>query len=352
MAREVTRSAVRVESVASSEDVVARPDTTEQAQVSAEIPYADESEGCGRDPHYVPPEDVARLFQITFEVRDVVHASLDAGAAASPATDAARAQDADRPRSTPEAGAERSGDATSEGGSVSDAGATQIDGPLVTARGSLLDARDGRRYATVTLGRQTWMAESLDYGPQQRGIQASVVPTDDSSVEKYCVDDDPEQCQRVGGLYSWPEALALPAACVETLCLGRTVEVHQGICPQGWHVPSFVEWSELALYLAGRLGFPDDDQNAAWSSIYGALKSTQLWPPGTAGSDESGFDALPNTDWVDTDHDDRPMKGALFHSSEEASEFGVSGPALCEARADYSAFAKAELAGVRCVQDR
>ncbi|HVZ33994.1 MAG TPA: FISUMP domain-containing protein, partial [Polyangiaceae bacterium] len=235
-------------------DVVARPDTTEQAQVSAEIPYADESEGCGRDPHYVPPEDVARLFQITFEVRDVVHASLDAGAAASPATDAARAQDADRPRSTPEAGAERSGDATSEGGSVSDAGATQIDGPLVTARGSLLDARDGRRYATVTLGRQTWMAESLDYGPQQRGIQASVVPTDDSSVEKYCVDDDPEQCQRVGGLYSWPEALALPAACVETLCLGRTVEVHQGICPQGWHVPSFVEWSELALYLAGRLG--------------------------------------------------------------------------------------------------
>jgi len=57
----------------------------------------------------------------------------------------------------------------------------------------------------------------------------------------------------------------------------------QGICPVGWHLPSYAEWNELIYYLGG------------YSVAGGKLKeiSTTYWiSPNTGATNETGFTAL------------------------------------------------------------
>ena len=77
----------------------------------------------------------------------------------------------------------------------------------------------------------------------------------------------PEQLEDIFGLlYTWYSAVGVP----------ERAPVVQGICPNGWHIPSKAEWSLLSSYPAGK------------------LKCTQYWtnPPGP-GTDDFGFDARP-----------------------------------------------------------
>ncbi len=338
-----------------------------EPEVYAKIPLADEDEGCGPDPHYVPPEDVDRLFEISFLVSNLALASDDGGWGGRPdaalgwdwdasfARDAGSAPDGGRAQGAStwdDPSPARDATVTLDGTGAQDAAWAPESGPIAAARSSVLDARDGQRYDTVTIGNQTWMAQNLNYGAQQQGVQSQVRFIDDGKVEKYCLADDPEQCRVAGGLYSWAEALALPAVCGQTLCGQRVSSVHQGICPSGWHVPSHAEWSELALYLAQRLGFVTGDENLAWPLISRMLKATSLWPAPAAGSDESGFGTVPTSDWVDLEREGALMKGALLQSSEEQSAVAVSGPVLFQASAGYSSFGKEQAASLRCVQDR
>ncbi|HSQ40713.1 MAG TPA: FISUMP domain-containing protein [Fibrobacteraceae bacterium] len=102
------------------------------------------------------------------------------------------------------------------------------------------DTRDGQVYKFVQIGDQYWMARNLDYGSQVDGEQEQ---DDDDTVEKYCGDDDEDYCNYYGGLYQWAEAMGLGYVYnSSTASLGSTT---QGICPDGWHVPSSTEWSTL-----------------------------------------------------------------------------------------------------------
>jgi uncharacterized protein (TIGR02145 family) len=69
-----------------------------------------------------------------------------------------------------------------------------------------------------------------------------------------------------GLLYTWYSAMGDPT---------RATHV-QGICPDGWHIPSQTEWNALSRFPAAQ------------------LKSTNYWldPPGS-GTDDFGFDARP-----------------------------------------------------------
>lgn len=119
--------------------------------------------------------------------------------------------------------------------------------------GTFTDPRDGKVYQTVTIGNQEWMAENLAYEPSSGNYWA--YDNNNSNVETY------------GYLYDW-----------ETAC---------DVCPDGWHLPTDAEWTELTDYLRENAG--------------GKLKATGtieagtgLWyDPNTGATNETGFTALP-----------------------------------------------------------
>ncbi len=83
---------------------------------------------------------------------------------------------------------------------------------------------DGNVYPTVTIGTQTWMAENLNTTHAPKG----------SKITRYCYDDKIGCGQGYGGFYTWNTAMN-----------DSTKDGAQGICPDGWHVPSDEEWTTL-----------------------------------------------------------------------------------------------------------
>lgn len=105
--------------------------------------------------------------------------------------------------------------------------------------------QDGNVYPTVRIGNQVWMAKNLNTGTMINattgGSNEDGEPTDNGIIEKYCYDNIEANCDTLGGLYKWNEAMNY----TET-------EGTQGICPDGWHIPTEADWDELIAY------FPED----------------------------------------------------------------------------------------------
>jgi uncharacterized protein (TIGR02145 family) len=87
---------------------------------------------------------------------------------------------------------------------------------------------EGNNYPVVEIGEQIWMAENL---------KVTKAP-DGSDIESYCYDDNPVIEDTYGRLYTWDVAMN-----------GSVIEMAQGICPDGWHIPSDEEWKALEMYL-------------------------------------------------------------------------------------------------------
>jgi uncharacterized protein (TIGR02145 family) len=94
---------------------------------------------------------------------------------------------------------------------------------------------DGNVYQTITIGDQCWMKENL------KSLHDAI----GNSITRYCYNNEIDSCAIYGGLYSW-NTLMNGEESVETNPSGV-----QGICPNGWHVPSVAEWTELSEYLGG-----------------------------------------------------------------------------------------------------
>jgi len=146
----------------------------------------------------------------------------------------------------------------------------------------LVDLRDGKSYATVLIGTQCWMAESLNIGTM---INNPGDQTDNGTLEKYCYDNIAANCDTFGGLYQWNEMMQY----VHT-------EGTQGICPPGWHIPTDAEWKTLEMHL-GMTQVEAD--NSGWRGTHnegGKLKeigTTHWLVPNTGATNSSGFTALP-----------------------------------------------------------
>lgn len=139
---------------------------------------------------------------------------------------------------------------------------------------SLVDIRDGKKYATVAIGTQCWMQQNLNYGQfvtsTVSGMQHANT-TNNLIVEKYCQDNDSLNCDTLGGLYDWDEMMGY-----------TTLAPNQGICPAGWHLPTDAEFATLVTY-AGNSG--------------NALKMLNVgMAPNGLGTNTSGFAALAGGD--------------------------------------------------------
>ncbi len=82
-------------------------------------------------------------------------------------------------------------------------------------QGTMKDSRDGQTYKTVKIGKQVWMAENMNYDIKH----------------SYCYDDDPENCEKYGRLYTWKAA--------------------NYVCPEGWHLPTKEEFEILMSNVGG-----------------------------------------------------------------------------------------------------
>lgn len=95
----------------------------------------------------------------------------------------------------------------------------------------------GKTYNTVSIKtsirEQCWLKENLDAGVM---IDGSLKAINNSTIEKYCYDNNQSNCNKYGGLYQWDEAMQY-----------QTKERAQGICPPGWHIPSTTDYIDLVF---------------------------------------------------------------------------------------------------------
>lgn len=116
---------------------------------------------------------------------------------------------------------------------------------------TIIDGRDGQVYKIVTIGSQIWMAENLNY--------ADSVKTPSLLGKSWCYHDLIENCAVAGRLYTWAAAIdsvSLAEDSENPITCGTSVECTlpetvQGICPEGWHLPSSEEWTTLETFVGG-----------------------------------------------------------------------------------------------------
>lgn len=115
--------------------------------------------------------------------------------------------------------------------------------------GTFTDARDGKKYKTVKIGNQVWMAANLAYN---------------TSSGCWAYDNNNDNIGTYGYLYTWEAAVSA--------------------APPGWHLASDAEWTTLIDFLGGA------------GIAGGKLKEagTSHWlSPNTNADNSSGFSALP-----------------------------------------------------------
>jgi uncharacterized protein (TIGR02145 family) len=143
---------------------------------------------------------------------------------------------------------------------------------------------EGNVYHVVEIGSQVWMADNLKTTRYADGKPIPFINTNASWIaldindKAYCwYDDNSSNKDIYGALYTW--GAAMNGAASSTLSPSRV----QGVCPAGWHLPSYAEWSTLGTYLGG------------FNSAGGRMKETgtEHWFFNNAAGNESGFTALP-----------------------------------------------------------
>lgn len=144
--------------------------------------------------------------------------------------------------------------------------------------GEFTDERDGQVYKTIDVGNYTWFAQNLN------------LEYNDGEGNS-CPGSDPDSCAKYGRMYTWAAAMDT-AGVYSTQALecgaGKVcwlIDPVQGVCPEGWHLPSNAEWRLLVEAAGGE------------STAAVALKSTKGWvwnSSNTSGTDDLGFSAIPN----------------------------------------------------------
>jgi uncharacterized protein (TIGR02145 family) len=185
----------------------------------------------------------------------------------------------------------------------------------------LIDSRDGKRYNTVKIGRQIWMAQNLNY----------------NVGNSWCYMDSVSKCDEYGRLYDWNTAMS--------------------VCPSGWRLPRYGDWQHLS-------GMTSDVGRNSWGKLVSLgnegtnLKSTASWIKDDngnliQGTDKFGFSALPGGGrvndmrfyvaynqgiwWTATENDSDKVYGMIMSSENQY--------------VGRSSYDKSDGLSVRCVAD-
>jgi len=183
--------------------------------------------------------------------------------------------------------------------------------PVVTTGiSNLEDRRNGKKYKTIVIGKQTWMAENLNYN---------------ASGSK-CYDNKPANCEKYGRLYDWETAMKA--------------------CPKGWHLPSDKDWNVLMKFVN-----PSCSDNNNCANAGTKLKATSGWNGN--GVDEFGFSALPGGGGYSYGRFSGVGRYGLWWSASEDNSYYAYRRSMDydSESADYGNYDKSLLFSVRCLQD-
>jgi uncharacterized protein (TIGR02145 family) len=133
---------------------------------------------------------------------------------------------------------------------------------------------EGHIYNTVQIGDQCWLKENLNMGTI---INHENDQTNNGIIEKYCYSDNADNCAIYGGLYLWDEMMQYQPS--DYANPGTT----RGVCPSGWHIPTYIEWQNLLDYIGDN----------GTEGILLKETGTSHWNSNTDATNLSGFTALP-----------------------------------------------------------
>lgn len=154
--------------------------------------------------------------------------------------------------------------------------------------------RDGNVYNTVKIGTQCWMRENLRTTKYADGTDILLGTTINGSIPYYYdYSNSVIPLEERGYLYNWSAVMH------DALSSNANPSGVQGICPNGWHVPSESEWTQLVDYVGNQSQYRCGGDTA---NVAKALAATTNWTVSlyncAVGNDltvnnATGFGALP-----------------------------------------------------------
>ena len=221
----------------------------------------------------------------------------------------------------------------------------------ITRNGSLecssVTDYDGNVYHAVQIGSQCWMAENL-----------RTTHYADGSAVAYYLNYNLDQTT-YGLFYTWNAVMNGASSS------GSNPSGVQGVCPDGWHVPSNLEWGQLTGYMSIRSQYLC---NNIYNNISKSLASASGWGTPCTGTcypcndqsanNSSGFNAFPAGFITDSGSANYAHSGAYFWTSRTNSNNSTYGVyvKIYESERDAqiynnSSYSKNYRMSVRCVRD-
>lgn len=153
---------------------------------------------------------------------------------------------------------------------------------------------DGKVYKTVTIGNQEWMVENLNVEHYRNGDVIPQIQDADRwtilTTGAWCYyENNPENGRKYGKLYNW-----------------YSVNDARGLAPEGWHVPSDAEWTQLTDFLGG--------EKVAGDKLKATTFRTSI---NTVATNSSGFTAIPSGSAESTGYFYNIGEGVLFWATSE-----------------------------------
>ena len=187
---------------------------------------------------------------------------------------------------------------------------------------------EGKTYNTMQIGNQCWLKENLNVGTR---INTPQTPSNNTIKEKYCYNNLESNCTTYGGLYTWDEVMQY-----------STNVGTQGLCPQGWHLPSASEIESLNVLLGEELisgGTLKETGTSHWIS------------PNTGASNVSGFTALGAGCYDNLSFYNQLIQGIFWTSESSGTTAAYYSVSYSNPELFRSPGAKTAALSVRCIKN-
>jgi len=190
--------------------------------------------------------------------------------------------------------------------------------------GEILDIRNKHVYNTIKIGEQTWMAQNLDFMYKIYRDGERVV------FGNGCYEGN-EVCDESGRWYTWPAAVdsaAVYSTTMQGAGYGNTINFWvyapkynqqnpQGVCPNGWHLPTKQNYEELFEFVGGM-----ETAGLHLKSADGWIDSDYREEKDYGGKNIYGLSILPGCLWTSTLVKMYPCDAfCVYFSTDHTAEF-------------------------------